>query len=112
MTYLGMSSEAAAYDFKQVTDFSHGTSRIFAKDTSQTDVSGNDEDTPPSSYSYGDFHTIDWVRDIQRDRMRHRQLIKRCNAEINGWKSKAIRYYDSLNAWICVFLGTSLYIGR
>ena len=97
-----MSSEAAAYDFKHVGDFSQGT--IFGKDEVDPN-SGREEETAPMNYSYGDFHTIDWVRDIQRDRMRHRQLIKRCNAEGNDWRSTLRRYYDSLNAWICVFLG-------
>ena len=112
----GMSSEAAAYDFKKVSDFSHGTSRLFATYNStgagatNCDMrsGGADDDTALSNvagYTYGDFHTIDWVRDIQRDRSRHRQLIKRCNAAGNSWKFTILRYYDSLNAWICVFLG-------
>lgn len=26
---------------------------------------------------YSDFHTIDWQRDLARDRMRHRYIVKR-----------------------------------
>lgn len=26
---------------------------------------------------YSDFHTIDWQRDLARDRMRHRHIVKK-----------------------------------
>ena len=35
-----------------------------------------DEFIPPLG-QYDDFHTIDWLRDIARDRMRHRYIVKR-----------------------------------
>ena len=53
-----MSSEAAAYDFKHVGDFSQGT--IFGKDEVDPN-SGREEETAPMNYNYGDFHKIDWV---------------------------------------------------
>ena len=34
----------------------------------------NAEDNIPGIGQYDDFHTIDWQRDIARDRMRHRQV--------------------------------------
>lgn len=42
--------------------------------TSHADTSGtiNEDDFPPGHAQYDDFHTIDWQRDIARDRMRHR----------------------------------------
>lgn len=34
-------------------------------------------DDIPGIGQYEDFHTIDWQRDIARDRMRHRYIIKK-----------------------------------
>lgn len=31
----------------------------------------------PGIGQYDDFHTIDWQRDIARDRMRHRYIVKK-----------------------------------
>jgi hypothetical protein len=31
----------------------------------------------PGIGQYEDFHTIDWQRDIARDRMRHRHIVKK-----------------------------------
>ena len=36
----------------------------------------NAEDNIPGIGQYDDFHTIDWQRDIARDRMRHRWAEK------------------------------------
>lgn len=38
--------------------------------------SGETEDIPGIG-QYEDFHTIDWQRDIARDRMRHRYILRR-----------------------------------
>ena len=34
-------------------------------------------DEIPGLGQYDDFHTIDWQRDIARDRMRHRHIVKK-----------------------------------
>lgn len=34
-------------------------------------------DDIPGIGQYEDFHTIDWQREIARDRMRHRHLVKK-----------------------------------
>lgn len=39
-------------------------------------VSANEEDSVGFS-GYSDFHTIDWQRDLARDRMRHRHIVKK-----------------------------------
>lgn len=42
--------------------------------------SGNVADTSddiPGIGQYDDFHTIDWQRDLARDRMRHRYIVKK-----------------------------------
>jgi len=31
---------------------------------------------------YSDFHTIDWQRDLARDRMRHRHILKKRHSSI------------------------------
>ena len=36
-----------------------------------------DSDDIPGIGQYEDFHTIDWQRDIARDRMRHRYIVKK-----------------------------------
>lgn len=35
------------------------------------------DDDIPGIGQYDDFHTIDWQRDIARDRMRHRYIVKK-----------------------------------
>lgn len=36
-----------------------------------------DSDDIPGIGQYDDFHTIDWQRDIAKDRMRHRYILKK-----------------------------------
>uniref|UniRef100_T1IQB2 Chloride channel protein n=1 Tax=Strigamia maritima TaxID=126957 RepID=T1IQB2_STRMM len=50
---------------------------------------------------YDDFHTIDWVKDLSRDRRRHRflELHRR-----DTWRKKLGFLWDSGAAWICVSL--------
>ncbi|KAB7504952.1 H(+)/Cl(-) exchange transporter 3 [Armadillidium nasatum] len=50
---------------------------------------------------YDDFHTIDWQRDIARDRMRHRHIVKKRSSSLWHWiKSR----HDAWSGWLCVFL--------
>lgn len=58
---------------------------------------------PPetASYHYDDFHTIDWQRDIARDRMRHRYIVKKKkNSLFEMFKST----HDAWSGWLCVSL--------
>lgn len=41
-----------------------------------------DGDDIPGIGQYEDFHTIDWQRDIARDRMRHRYIVKKVQNSI------------------------------
>ncbi|KAI3388504.1 hypothetical protein SNEBB_000297 [Seison nebaliae] len=51
--------------------------------------------------SYGDFHTIDWLRDLAKDRLRHRCIsYKKKNGTISD-RIKAL--HDAWSGWICVF---------
>jgi len=35
-----------------------------------------DESLDEGANHYSDFHTIDWLKDIAKDRLRHRSIIK------------------------------------
>jgi chloride channel 3/4/5 len=59
------------------------------------------EDLPPGIGQYDDFHTIDWLRDISRDRMRHRHIVKRRQ---DGCFEKLKSAHDAWSGWVCVLL--------
>ncbi|XP_071445832.1 H(+)/Cl(-) exchange transporter 5 isoform X3 [Hetaerina americana] len=60
-----------------------------------------DPDELPGMGQYEDFHTIDWQRDIARDRMRHRHIIKRKRESICDLIRGA---HDAWSGWVCVLL--------
>ncbi|XP_029170637.1 H(+)/Cl(-) exchange transporter 5 isoform X1 [Nylanderia fulva] len=60
-----------------------------------------DSDDIPGIGQYDDFHTIDWQRDIARDRMRHRYIIKKKHDSIWGLIKGA---HDAWSGWLCVLL--------
>ncbi|XP_059157860.1 H(+)/Cl(-) exchange transporter 4-like isoform X2 [Physella acuta] len=59
------------------------------------------DDLPPGIGQYDDFHTIDWLRDVARDRMRHRHIVKKrqegCWEQVKG-------AHDAWSGWVCVLL--------
>lgn len=57
------------------------------------------EDTTKTHYD--DFHTIDWLKDLARDRFRHRIIQRRRKESI--WQ-KIVMLHDSWSGWICVLL--------
>lgn len=59
------------------------------------------EDLPPGIGQYDDFHTIDWLRDISRDRMRHRHIVRRRQ---EGCFEKLKGAHDAWSGWVCVLL--------
>ena len=59
------------------------------------------DDLPPGIGQYDDFHTIDWLRDIARDRMRHRHIIKKKN---DGFWERVKSAHDAWSGWVCVLL--------
>lgn len=59
------------------------------------------DDLPPGIGQYDDFHTIDWLRDIARDRMRHRHIVKKRQ---DGWMEQLKSAHDAWSGWVCVFL--------
>ncbi|KAK3099995.1 hypothetical protein FSP39_013201, partial [Pinctada imbricata] len=59
-------------------------------------------DDLPQGYEYEDFHTIDWLRDIARDRMRHRHVIKKKHD--GGCWGLLKSAHDAWSGWVCVLL--------
>ncbi len=53
-------------------------------------------DDIPGIGQYEDFHTIDWQRDIARDRMRHRYIIKKIQYSVWDFIKVSIVEIDSI----------------
>lgn len=60
-----------------------------------------DSDDIPGIGQYEDFHTIDWQRDLARDRMRHRYIVKRKQNSVIDLIKGA---HDAWSGWLCVLL--------
>jgi len=60
------------------------------------------EDLPPGIAQYEDYHTIDWQREITRDRRRHRFIVSRWRGGQCFEKLKSA--HDAWSGWICVLL--------
>lgn len=64
----------------------------------QMTTSNSTEFTETVGFSgYSDFHTIDWQKDLARDRMRHRYIIKRRQNslwELIKVRSSGSSFYD------------------
>jgi len=58
-------------------------------------------DEIPGLGQYDDFHTIDWQRDIARDRMRHRYIVKK--KRDSAW-DLIKGAHDAWSGWVCVLL--------
>ncbi|XP_076446776.1 H(+)/Cl(-) exchange transporter 4-like isoform X1 [Babylonia areolata] len=80
-----------AQGITELPDKSHGSTHLM--DTL--------DDLPPGIGQYDDFHTIDWLRDIARDRMRHRHIVKKRQ---DGWWEQLKSAHDAWSGWVCVFL--------
>ena len=50
---------------------------------------------------YEDFHTIDWVKDRNRNKERHRRMKRR---QLLGWKAWFDKKWDAISGWVVVFL--------
>ncbi|GFV84673.1 hypothetical protein TNCV_4296551 [Trichonephila clavipes] len=59
------------------------------------------EEFPPGIGQYGDFHTIDWQRDLSRDTYRQKYITRKMK---ESWWKLLKGYYDKLSGWLCVFL--------
>lgn len=71
-------------------------------ESNTTGMSSSVDDLPePGMGQYDDFHTIDWQRDIARDRMRHRHIIKKKKNSLCDLIRGA---HDAWSGWLCVLL--------
>jgi len=50
---------------------------------------------------YDDFQTIDWLKDLMRDRFRHRLLRAKTH---KSFLNKILMYHDAWSGWLCVLL--------
>ena len=64
------------------------------------DMESDAQDEGPGS-GYNDFNTIDWQRDLARDRMRHRSILKRKGESIVQLIKST---HDAWSGWLCVLL--------
>ena len=65
------------------------------------DPSRMDPDIVPGIGQYDDFHTIDWQRDMARDRLRHRNILKRRHSSLSDLIKCT---HDAWSGWLCVLL--------
>ena len=54
------------------------------------------------SERYSNFHTIDWLRDLTKDRLRHRWILKEKAKGHLFEKIQAV--FDACSGWFCVLL--------
>ncbi|PAV89923.1 hypothetical protein WR25_15237 [Diploscapter pachys] len=59
------------------------------------------DNAPPLFGKYGDFHTIDWQRDLARDRLRHKLIAGKRADFPQGMLQSA---WDAGAGWLCVLL--------
>uniref|UniRef100_A0A915J514 Uncharacterized protein n=1 Tax=Romanomermis culicivorax TaxID=13658 RepID=A0A915J514_ROMCU len=64
---------------------------------------GSSDDSFPlmALTQYEDFHTIDWQRDLARDRLRHKHITK---SRSSSWCDIMASIVDAGSGWICVLL--------
>lgn len=67
-------------------------------------IAANEEDSVGFS-GYSDFHTIDWQRDLARDRMRHRHIVKKRKHSL--WELIKVKSNTKQQQWFTLLLLTS-----
>lgn len=76
----------------------NGSSVIGVNEGDDTNV---EDSAPPVFSKYGDFHTIDWQRDLARDRLRHKYVMERKKDFPLG---TIYGMWDAGSGWICVLM--------
>ncbi|KAL1427145.1 hypothetical protein MTO96_017655 [Rhipicephalus appendiculatus] len=77
LIYTPSTSSGLPGQHRQQSRQLHPKRRRRAKGSSGQQQQELEEQLGPSAAQYEDFHTIDWQRDLARDRMRHRLIVKR-----------------------------------
>ncbi|KAK6975803.1 H(+)/Cl(-) exchange transporter 3-like isoform X1, partial [Biomphalaria glabrata] len=88
------SSEQSDHHYEDANDYT-GSFK------SASNVMDTLEDLSLEFGKYDDFHTIDWLRDIARDRMHHRQVVKKRQGGL--WR-RLKGAHDAWSGWVCVLL--------
>lgn len=57
---------------------------------------------PKVSEKYSNFHTIDWLRDLLKDKFRHRWI--KAQKEKGNWLDKVQALHDAFSGWFLVLL--------
>ncbi|XP_067946446.1 H(+)/Cl(-) exchange transporter 4-like [Watersipora subatra] len=95
MSMHSMSASVASSTDEDMLDVSS------ASNFSSTSYATDQEDALEQSSRYSDFHTIDWLRDISRDRLRHRQIIRKRKGSATGRMSSVL---DAVSGWLIVLI--------
>lgn len=74
----------------------------FSRTPSNSTESRVPADAIKPKWRYDDFETIDWLRDMARDRQRRRNLFKRLYGL--GFRGTLLMLWDAASGWICVLL--------
>ncbi|ESN92807.1 hypothetical protein HELRODRAFT_108179 [Helobdella robusta] len=99
---VGISSERQSQNHRRTNGISDDFTQVsYNMDKSHGSLMEALEELPPGIGQYDDFHTIDWLRDISRDRMRHRHIMKRRQ---EGCFQKLKSAHDAWSGWVCVLL--------
>lgn len=110
--------DIAHYFSMDASDGPHGNLDLFEANNNNKAIYFRDDNSPPttimskdgqtpvsiaSGSSYADFHTIDWQRDLARDRSRHKSVVSKGAANACGYLAAM---WDASSGWICVlFVG-------
>lgn len=97
----------ARRDITDLVDRSQGSKNLMEDPLAEHDASGaagagaGAGGASGSRTHYDDFHTIDWLKDLARDRFRHRIIQRRRKESL--WQT-IVTLHDSWSGWICVLL--------
>lgn len=75
---------------------------LFSRKPAIGSESGSSSDAINPKWRYDDFETIDWLRDMARDRQRRRNLLKRL--VVRGLTGTLLMLWDAASGWLCVLL--------
>ncbi|KAH6936346.1 hypothetical protein HPB50_016208 [Hyalomma asiaticum] len=102
LIYTPSSMNSSRPGYSQRSSQLHQKRRRRAKGSSGQQQQELEEQLGPSAAHYEDFHTIDWQRDLARDRMRHRLIVKRRGQ--GGLVELLVGFHDAWSGWLCVLL--------
>ena len=83
--------QSSSYQYPGIRDRSQGS----------TNLMDMNDALPPGIGTYDDFHTIDWLHEMSRDRRHHRRVKERKKEGCLDWIKSA---HDAWSGWVCVLL--------